>query len=301
MARPVDAVTRADIDVIRFDDLSFEGRYGHVGVTLYLPSVRSVGIHGWPDVVVPYSAGWGEGSGATALACESLTRSLNAMTVGIEYPRRHLGVADILPFRTEVLSEVVTHLKERTHYDDATLVVAGYSRGTGPARLAALECVDYVVGLAFVAPTWFPVAVTPHELAMRGIAESARGITRGDLFDRLSLIAASARLAQEMLAHPFALRNDVAAISKEGVADLEEVLDAGIKVSVTAGTHDELCQVDGIRGVVEGLPEGYYVDYREVPSDHFSYFFSPKSLRVVSEQIAALASGQVGSAAQTAG
>lgn len=295
------------MDATRFDDLSFEGRYGRVGVTLYLPSVRSVAHHGWPDVLVPYSAGWGEGSGATALACEAMTRTINAMTVAIEYPRRHLGVADILPFRTEVFSEVVTHLKERTHYDDATLVVAGYSRGAGPGRLAALECAQYVDGLAFVAPTWFPVAVTPHELAVRGLAESARGITRGDLLDRLSLLAASVRVAQEMLAHPFALRNDVAAISNEGVADLEEVLDAGIKVCVTAGTYDELCQAEGIRGVVEALPDGYYVDYREVPSDHFSYFMSPKALRVVSDQVAALATGQTGSAghagstAQTAG
>ena len=144
-------------------------------------------------------------------------------------------------------------------------------------------------GLALVAPTWFPVAVTPHELAARGLAESARGITRGSWFDRLGLIAASARLAQEMLAHPLALRNDVTAISQEGVADLESVLDLGINVSVTAGIYDELCQVTGIRGVVESLPDRYYVDYREVPSDHFSYFLSPKPLRVVADQVAHLA------------
>lgn len=289
MARPVEGVTRSDIDVTRYDDLSFDGRYGRVGVTLYLPSVRSVGIHGSPDVVVPYSAGWGEGTQAAQMACEAMARSINVMSVAIDYPRRRLGVSDILPYRTEVLTEVVNHIKENTIYDDSAVVMAGYSRGTGPARLATLECTSHVIGLALVAPTWFPVAVTPHELAVRGLAESARGITRGSWFDRLGLIAASARLAQEMIAHPLALRDDVAAISQEGVADLAEVLDKGIDVSVTGGIYDELCQVAGIRQVVEDLPDRYYVDYREVPSDHFSYFLSPKPLRVVADQLAKLA------------
>ncbi|MGV1007022.1 MAG: hypothetical protein ACOYBY_00225 [Dermatophilaceae bacterium] len=288
MARPVEGVTRSDIDVTRYDDLSFDGRYGRVGVTLYLPSVRSVQMHGSPDVVVPYSAGWGEGVQAAQMACEGLARTINVMSVAIVYPRRRLGVSDILPFRTEVFSEVINHIKEETVYDESRVVVAGYSRGTGPGRLATLECSAYVTGLALVAPTWFPVAVTPHGLAARGLAESARGITRGSWFDRLGLIAASARLAQEMLAHPLALRNDVTAISQEGAADLESVLDEGINLSVTAGIYDELCPVTGIRQVVESLPERCYVDYREVPSDHFSYFLSPKPLRIVADQVAQL-------------
>ncbi|MBK8468966.1 MAG: hypothetical protein IPL45_03985 [Actinomycetales bacterium] len=61
MARPVDGLSRGDIDAVRYDDLSFEGVHGHVGVTLFIPSIRQIGILGEPDIVVPYSSGWGEG------------------------------------------------------------------------------------------------------------------------------------------------------------------------------------------------------------------------------------------------
>jgi hypothetical protein len=61
-----------------------------------------------------------------------------------------------------------------------------------------------------------------------------------------------------------------------------------VRVGVVAGRQDELCQVDGIRTVVDRLAEPADVIYREVDSDHFSYFLSPKPLKVVAEVVTAL-------------
>ncbi len=281
MARPVEGVTRGDIDAIRYDDLSFEGAHGHVGVTLFMPSARQIGIHGEPDIISPYSSGWGEGLGAARASCEGLVRAANVMAATIEYPRKRMSVNEILPFRTEVLGEVIRHIRERTMYDWASMIVAGYSRGTAPARLATVEHADVVDGVILVAPTWFSQQVKPRELAARGLQESARGMAQAGWLDRLTLVGASVRLAQEMLAHPFELRNDIAAISQEGAADLQDVLDTGVRVGVVAGRQDELCQVDGIRAVVDRLADPTDVIYRDVDSDHFSYFLSPKPLKVV--------------------
>jgi len=271
MARRLEEVTRGDIDAIRYDDLSFDGSHGHVGVTLFMPSIRQLGIKGEPEIISPYSAGWGEGLGAARASCEGLVRSANVN----------------LQFRTEVFGEVIRHIRERTMYDWATLVVAGYSRGTAPARMATVEHADVVDGVVLVAPTWFSQQVKPRDLAARGLHESARGMAQAGWLDRLTLVGASVRLAQEMLAHPFELRNDIAAISQEGAADLQDG-DTGVRVGVVAGRQDELCQVDGIRTVVDRLPEPAAVMYREVDSDHFSYFLSPKPLKVVAEVVTAL-------------
>lgn len=173
-------------------------------------------------------------------------------------------------------------------YDWASMIVAGYSRGTAPARLATVEHADVVDGVILVAPTWFSQQVKPRELAARGLQESARGMAQAGWLDRLTLVGASVRLAQEMLAHPFELRNDIAAISQEGAADLQDVLDTGVRVGVVAGRQDELCQVDGIRAVVDRLADPTDVIYREVDSDHFSYFLSPKPLKVVAAVVTAL-------------
>ena len=288
MARRLEEVTRGDIDAIRYDDLSFDGSHGHVGVTLFMPSIRQLGIKGEPEIISPYSAGWGEGLGAARASCEGLVRSANVMAATIEYPRKRVAVHEILQFRTEVFGEVIRHIRERTMYDWATLVVAGYSRGTAPARMATVEHADVVDGVVLVAPTWFSQQVKPRDLAARGLHESARGMAQAGWLDRLTLVGASVRLAQEMLAHPFELRNDIAAISQEGAADLQDVLDTGVRVGVVAGRQDELCQVDGIRTVVDRLPEPAAVMYREVDSDHFSYFLSPKPLKVVAEVVTAL-------------
>ena len=284
MARPVNEVSRGDIEETRFDDLSFEGDAGRVGVTLFIPSIRQIGIHGEPDIVVPYSSGWGEGLGAARTACEGLVKAANVMAAVIEYPKKRLAVHDILPFRTAVLGEVIRHINEHTMYAGTT-VVAGYSRGTAPARLAAVEQADLVHGLALVAPTWFDRAVKPSELATKGLAESAHSITRASWFDRITLVGASVRLAQEMLAHPLELRNDIAAISQEGAADLQDILATGMRLGVVAGRQDELCELPGIRSVLEALPDSSAVDYREVDSDHFSYFLHPKPLRVVADMV----------------
>jgi hypothetical protein len=56
------------------------------------------------------------------------------MAATIEYPRKRVAVHEILQFRTEVFGEVIRHIRERTMYDWATLVVAGYSRGTAGAN-----------------------------------------------------------------------------------------------------------------------------------------------------------------------
>jgi hypothetical protein len=288
MARQVDAVTRDDIDVVRFDDLSFDSRHGRVGVTIFLPSIRQIGLFGDPEVVCPYSAGWGEGLGAAQTACEAIVRSSHAMAVAIEYPRRRLSVAQILDFRTEVYGLVLRQLRERTTYDQATLVAVGYSRGTAPARLAAVEHADVVGGLLLVAPTWFSAQITPHELASRGIAEGAGAMARAGWLDRLNLMSASMRLAQEMIAHPLELSNDITAISRESAADLDEVLDAGLRVAVVGGRQDELCEIEGIRGVIAKVRERDRVDYREVDSDHFSYFVKPQPQRVVATLIQGL-------------
>ena len=288
MARPVEGVTRGDIDAIRYDDLSFEGAHGHVGVTLFMPSIRQIGIHGEPDIISPYSSGWGEGLGAARASCEGLVRAANVMAATIEYPRKRMAVNEILPFRTQVFGEVIRHIRERTMYDWATMIVAGYSRGSAPARLATVEHSDVVDGVILVAPTWFSQQVKPRELAARGLQESARGMAQAGWLDRLTLVGARVRLAQEMLAHPFELRNDIAAISQEGAADLQDVLATGVRVGVVAGRQDELCQVDGIRAVVDRLTEPTDVIYREVDSDHFSYFLSPKPLKVVAAVVTAL-------------
>ena len=169
------------------------------------------------------------------------------------------------------------------------LVVVGYSRGTVPARHAALEHAAQVRGLSLVAPTWFQGEVRPRELATKGLAEGARGILRESWVDKWGLIAASARLAQEMVAHPIALRNDVAAIAEEGATDLHQVLAAGIRVGVVAGRNDELCEVGGIRRVIDEPEIRGRVDYREAESDHFCYFLKPAPLRVVADQIGRLA------------
>ena len=295
MARPVDGVTRGDIDAIRYDDLSFEGAHGHVGVTLFMPSARQIGILGEPDIISPYSSGWGEGLGAARASCEGLVRAANVMAATIEYPRKRMAVHEILPFRTEVFGEVIRQIRERTIYDWATMIVAGYSRGTAPARLATVEHADVVDGVILVAPTWFSQQVKPRELAARGLQESARGMAQAGWLDRLTLVGASVRLAQEMLAHPFELRNDIAAISQEGAADLQDVLDTGVRVGVVAGRQDELCQVDGIRAVVDRLAEPSDVFYREVDSDHFSYFLKPAALRIVAQLITEIGSPQSGS------
>ncbi len=285
MARPVDSVSRDDIDHVRFDDLSFEGSHGRVGVTLFLPSMRQVGMHGEPEIICPYSAGWGEGLGAARNACEALARTGNVMAATIEYPRKRVQVAEILPFRTEVLGEVIQHLRRHTIYDTSTTVVVGYSRGTAPARAATVEHAEVITGVALIAPTWFSHEVNPRELAQRGLAESARGMLNSGWMDRINLIGASARLAQEMLTHPFELRNDVAAISQEGAADLEQVVASGVRVGVVGGRQDELCEIVGIRSVIERLADHSVVDYREVDSDHFSYFLSPKPLRTVAQLV----------------
>jgi len=286
MARPVGEVSAADIDAIRFDDVSFEGTHGRVGLTVFMPSARQVGILGQPEIICPYSAGWGEGLGAARTACEALVRSANALAVTIEYPKKRLAIRDIQGFRTEVYGEVLRHLSEHTVYDFATTVVTGYSRGTAPARLAALEHADVVSGVVLVAPTWFGQQIRPHELATRGILEGTGAMARtSNWLDRLTLVGASVRLAQEMLAHPIELRNDIAAISQEGAADLGELLGSGLRVGVVAGVDDELCQIDGIRGVVDKLADRSLIDYREVHSDHFSYFLSPPTLGVVADVV----------------
>ena len=284
MARPVNEVSTGDIEATRYDDLSFEGAHGRVGVTLFIPSIRQIAIQGEPDLVVPYSSGWGEGLGAARTACEGLVKAANVMAATIEYPRKRVAVSDILPFRTAVLGEVIRHINDNTMYAGTT-VVAGYSRGTAPARLAATEHADLVTGVALVAPTWFEREVNPRELAARGLAESAHSISRASWFDRIALVGASVRLAQEMLAHPFELRDDIAAISQEGAADLQTVLDSGLRVGVVAGRQDELCELPGIRGVIEALERRDSVDYREVDSDHLSYFLPPKPLRVVADLV----------------
>ena len=51
----------------------------------------------------------------------------------------------------------------------------------------------------------------------------------------------------------------------------------------------ELCQVDGIRRVVDDPEIRGRVDYREAESDHFCYFLKPAPLRVVADQIGRLA------------
>jgi pimeloyl-ACP methyl ester carboxylesterase len=290
MARPVDAVSSAHVDAIRFDDVSFRGTHGEVGVTVFMPSARQVGVLGQPEIICPYSAGWGEGLGAARTACEALVRSANAMAVTIEYPKKRLAIHDIQDFRTEVFGEVLRHLAEDTVYDFATPIVTGYSRGTAPARLAAVEHADVVSGVVLVAPTWFPHGIRPHELASRGIAEGAGAMARTtNWLDRFNLVGASMRLAQEMLAHPIELRNDIAAISQESAADLADLLDTGLVVGVVAGIEDELCQIDGIRGVVDKLPDRSVVDFREVHSDHFSYFMAPGPLAVVADVVRGLA------------
>ncbi len=288
MARPVEGVTRGDIDAIRYDDLSFEGSHGRVGVTVFMPSIRQVGIHGEPDIISPYSAGWGEGLGAARASCEGLVRAANVMAVTVEYPRKRMAVHEILPFRTTVFGEVIRHLRDRSMYDWATLIVAGYSRGSAPARLATIEHADAVDGLLLVAPTWFGEQVKPRDLAARGLQETARGMAQAGWLDRLTLVGANVRLAQEMLAHPFELRNDIAAISQESATDLQDVLDTGMPVGVVAGREDELCQVHGIRGVIDRLADPSLVTFREVDSDHFSYFLAPRPLKVVAEVVTAL-------------
>mgnify|MGYP007068820147 FL=1 len=102
MARRLEEVTRGDIDAIRYDDLSFDGSHGHVGVTLFMPSIRQLGIKGEPEIISPYSAGWGEGLGAARASCEGLVRSANVMAATIEYPRKRFAVHEILQFLTEV-------------------------------------------------------------------------------------------------------------------------------------------------------------------------------------------------------
>lgn len=289
VAVPVDSVTRADVDSIRFDDLSFLTRHGRVGVTLFMPSVLQVTEEGEPDLVVPYSAGWGEGRGAAELACQSLAREGNLMAASIEYPPTRLRMHEVVPFRTEILTDVIDQLRSGP-YGDLRIVVQGYSRGTGPARHAAVQRADHISGLSLVAPTWFSDQVHPRELATRGIAEGARGIIRENWVDKWGLLTAGARLAQEMLAHPIALRNDVAAISQEGAGDLREVLASGLRLGVVAGLHDELCEVVGIRRVLDELTpaEAARVDYREADSDHFTYFWKPDPLRTVVAQVLGL-------------
>ncbi|PID96756.1 MAG: hypothetical protein CSA84_02965 [Actinomycetales bacterium] len=290
MARPIDDLSRYDIDVIRSDDLSFEGRHGRVGVTLYLPSVRQVTREGEPEILCPYSAGWGEGLGAAQTACEALTQTANVLAVAIEYPKRRLDVSEILDFRTEVYGEVIRHLRDHTIYDFATTIVVGYSRGSAPARLAAVGHTDVVTGICFVAPTWFSSDLKPHELATRGLAESAGAMSRSGWHDRINLISATARLVHEMVTHPWDLRNDIAAISQENAADLDEIIETGLRVGVVGGIEDELCDITGIRQVIDKVTDRGKVDYHEVHSDHFSYFMKPDVLRVVAEVVNGLAS-----------
>lgn len=282
-------MSRGDIDAVRYDDLSFEGVHGHVGVTLFIPSIRQIGILGEPDIVVPYSSGWGEGLGAARASCESLVRAANVMTATIEYPRKRVAVHEILPFRTKVFGEVITQLRERSLYDWAPLIVAGYSRGSAPARLATIENPDAVDGILLVAPTWFTEQVKPFDLAARGLQESARGMAAAGWLDKIALVGTTARLAGEMLSHPLELRNDIAAISQESATDLQELLDVCPRVGVVAGREDELCQMKGIRGVIDKLSDISAIDYREVDSDHFSYFLAPKPLRVVADVLRGLA------------
>lgn len=294
MAVPVESVTRADVDQVRYDELDFDTENGRVLAKVFMPSVRQVDIQGAPDIIVPYSAGWGEGRGAAEVACQALARAGDFMAVAIEYPRKNLAIHDIVPFRSQVLSDLIVHIKEQTEYDRLQLVMIGYSRGTAPARRAATQQARYIEGLSLIAPTWFREVVRPRELAQKGLAESARGIMRESWVDKWGLIAAGARLAQEMVTHPIALRNDVASISEEGAADLEQVLTSGVRVGVISGLKDELCEVEGIRQVLGQLSQRMTVDYREVDyrevdSDHFYYFLKSTSLRVIAEQVTRLA------------
>lgn len=291
MAIHLDAVTNEHVDSVRYDDLSFETEDGLVGLRLLMPSVRQITIRGEPEIVVPYSAGWGEGRGAVDVACHALVTAGNVMAAAIDYPRRRLRINEIVPFRTRILSQAITQLRENLPYEPLSIVVASYSRGTVPARHAVQEQREAVSGLSMVAPTWFEGRVQPGELARKGIAESARGIRREGWIDKMGLLAAGARLAQEMVQHPFALRDDVASIAQEGAADLEDLLDAGTRVGVVAGLQDELCTVAGIRTVLAGVSHAEPVDYCEVNSDHFGYFIRPAPLRAVVDQIAGLAKG----------
>lgn len=283
----------ADIDSIRYDDVSFDGEQGHVGVTLFMPSARQITLRGAPDLVVPYSAGWGEGKQAADVACQALTKAANVMTVSVTYPRKSLDVSEIVPFRTAVFAEVIDHLHEHSHYDHYDKVVVGYSRGTAPARRAAVQMHDRISGIALIAPTWFKAGVKPIELAQKGIAESVKGARRGSWLDRMGLVGATVRLATELVAHPLELRKDVSAIAEDGAVDLVELLGTGLNVSVIAGRDDEVCSIDGIQHVLDQLAEDgediERIDYREVDSDHFSYFLNPTPLRAIADQVLRLA------------
>lgn len=287
-AVPVDSVTPADVDALRYDDLSFSTKHGPVGVTVFMPSVLQATEDGPCEVLVPYSAGWGEGRGAAENACQALARAGRTMAAVIDYPDVRLRVHDIVPFRTEILSAAVRFLRQESPYDDLDIVVAGYSRGTVPARHAALEQADLVRGLSLVAPTWFAGPTEPFELARKGLAEGARGMLGSGWLDKWDLLTASARLVQEFVTHPIALRNDVAAIAQEGVTDLREVIDAGVAVGVVAGSRDEICPMAGIRSVVALLADEP-LDFREVESDHFCYFLKPAPVAQISRQIRVLA------------
>ena len=133
----------------------------------------------------------GEGLGAARASCESLVRAANVMTATIEYPRKRVAVHEILPFRTKVFGEVITQLRERSLYDWAPLIVAGYSRGSAPARLATIENPDAVDGILLVAPTWFTEQVEPFDLAARGLQESARGMAAAGWLDKIALVGLS--------------------------------------------------------------------------------------------------------------
>ena len=74
------------------------------------------------------------------------------------------------------------------------------------------------------------------------------------------------------------------------------MLDAGLRVAVIGGRQDELCEIEGIRGVIAKVRERDRVDYREVDSDHFSYFVRPQPQRVVAELIQGRAGRRSGQA-----
>lgn len=286
MARPLDEV--ADIDSIRYDDLSYDGEHGRVGVTLFMPSARQLGLRGDPDLVVPYSAGWSEGRGAAVAACEALTQVANVMSVAVTYPKKSLAVGEILPFRAAVFQEVLTYLKEETHYDSYDIVVCGYSRGTAAARLASVALAAQVRGICLVAPTWYEADVKPLQLAQKGLVESAKGARHGSWMDKLGLVGKTAKLAQELVTHPLELRKDVAAVAADGTADLHSLVDAGLRVGVVAGTEDDVCSLPAIRDAIAELHDPDHVDFREVDCDHYSYFLAPGPLAEIAAQIVSL-------------
>lgn len=292
MTIDVDAPVRREFKHFAYDQFRIYSELGAFGLRVYTPSTRLIDERGMePGVSVAYGNGWAQGVDAVNDIGERLARDGHMRFAALKLPLGDHEVADMVPFRTEMLRSVSDVLFEE--YPDDPQVIMGYSRGSSPAAIVAGERSDRIAGVSFVAPTWFSGEHTSFSLALRAAEEGAGAILRDSPRDRLDLVKLAYHALREAARRPSELKRDVAAIARESrPADLINHLNGVARVGVVIGDHDGLCRAEEIAAVAREIEESNPdrdVDVRRVRSDHFHVFTNTQSRAEIIDQVKKIA------------